>query len=313
MLDTSATHLIHGLLPRHQVSILAGASGAGKSMLTFQMIGALQRNEPVLGNPAQPNLTIGYIRGDRPIEEARIQAERCGADFSRLKTWSLIDTTDPGHLNTFERNPGALLRTQIQALLPLDLLVVDPLVPFLGVDQNNYNATAARLIRLSHLCREFGITLLGLHHSVKSRKDVVFVRPQDRILGSAALLGYTANHLFLLEPEEEGNAVYQFHVLDHLCGKQLHTFTRLPEDHPTQPGVFQAWSADSPLTSDHGLLTILPDPSQSVTRSFLTEALPALTPGQLDAALRDLLAAGLIQKAGHGRVRRTPGGGGPWH
>lgn len=303
MLDSRGTHLIAGLLPRQQVSILAGASGAGKSTLIFQMVARLQHNEPVFGNDIVPDLKIAYIRGDRSWEmEGRHMAEKAGVDLDHFPVWSLTDDlTTPE--TKFEHHPMELLDEQLGKMLPADLIIIDTLPSFFGCDTNAYHATAARLIRVGRWCKKYGITILGTHHSSKARTDFTFKRPQDRILGSAALLGFSSNHLYLMEPEEGGSAVFQLHVLDHLMGSQVHSFQRLPEGDP-KGGLFVPWTPEMTILQTQQVLNALPD-QQSVTKTFLVEAIPALQPVAIDAALRELLKTGAVVAAGHGRLKKA--------
>ena len=96
-----------------------------------------------------------------------------------------------------------------------DLVIVDPMVVFLGVDPNKYNAVAPRLIKLGRWCKQLGMTILATHHATKARTDYSFKRPQDRISGSSALLGFTSSQLFLSAADEIGKPYSEFTAINH--------------------------------------------------------------------------------------------------
>lgn len=208
--------LISDIIPQGEVSILAGASGAGKTTLIQQILARMQLNKDVFGSPVSPNLRLGYIAADRSWESYKRTAALTKVNLSRLGVRTLVDD-DSIDLRVFKKNPIQVLEELIQSLLPLDLVVVDPLVVFLGVDTNKYHLNAAALIRLNRFCRKHNITILGTHHATKARSDYTFKRAQDRISGTSALLGFTSTQLFLATPEELGreDGVYEWHIISH--------------------------------------------------------------------------------------------------
>src|SRR3990170_2740164 len=76
--------IIDTILPAREVSILAGASGAGKTTLVMQMLKSLQRNESVFGHVAQHHQRIGYIAADRNWKAYARLAATVGLDLSHI-------------------------------------------------------------------------------------------------------------------------------------------------------------------------------------------------------------------------------------
>jgi len=219
--------IIDAILPSHEVSILAGASGAGKTTLIMQVLCALQANTPVWGHAAQPNVRLGYIAADRSWRSYQKTAALSNLDLESIQVRTLVDDAAL-NLKDFERSPIDELERIIGTMLPVDLIVVDPLVVFLGVDTNKYHLNAARLIRLNKLCLANKITLLGTHHATKARSDYSFKRAQDRISGTSALLGFTSTQLFLASPQETGREdnCYEWHIISHHAPAKILLLTR---------------------------------------------------------------------------------------
>lgn len=208
--------LIEGIIPANEVSILAGASGVGKTTLIQQVLANAQKNQPAFGARVAPNLRLGYIAADRSWDSYIKTAKSTGLDLSTIGVRTLIDD-ESIELEGFKRNPIRTLKELVVSLQPVDLVVVDPLVVFLGVDTNKYHLNAAALIELNRFCKSENVTLLGTHHATKARSDYSFKRAQDRISGSSALLGFTSTQLFIASPDEIGrdDGVYEWYVISH--------------------------------------------------------------------------------------------------
>lgn len=208
--------LIDGILPATEVSILAGASGAGKTTVLMGVLKQLQDNLPVFGHAITPDLKLGYIAADRTWDAYDRLAQKVGVDLSKMKVRALIDDENID-THRLETNPSSILYTLLgeMAHAKVNLVVVDPLAVLLGCDLNTYHVVAARLIRLNRFCKLNNLTVLGTHHATKARSDYSFKRPQDRISGSSALLGFTSTQLFLSSPEESGGEYTDWHIVSH--------------------------------------------------------------------------------------------------
>jgi RecA-family ATPase len=226
MFDSMAD-IIDSIIPAEEVSILAGASGAGKTTLIMQLLTALQANALVWGHAGRPNLRLGYIAADRTWKSYQKTAALANLDLGAIQVRALVNDAAI-NLHDFERSPIDELERLIGTMLPVDLIVVDPLVVFLGVDTNKYHLNAARLIRLNRLCMANKVTLLGTHHATKARSDFSFKRAQDRISGTSALLGFTSTQLFLASPEETGRSdgYYEWHIVSHHAPAKIILLTR---------------------------------------------------------------------------------------
>lgn len=198
-----ANYAIQSIIPTNEVSVLSGSSGAGKTTLLFSLLKSIQNGEADwLGHGINYPLRVGLIAADRSIESYHELASRLDVDLNQLQVKSLVDdmTIDVFRL---ERDSLPLLKGMMQSFTNSpNLIIVDPFAIFLGVDLNNYQKVAPRLIMLGRMCKQLGVTMLCTHHASKARSDFQFMRPQDRINGSGALLGFTSTQLFLSAPEE---------------------------------------------------------------------------------------------------------------
>ncbi len=209
--------LIEHVVPAHETSILAGASGAGKTTLLMHIIRDLLDNKPVFGHAVTPNLKIGFIAADRTWEAYKKLAQTVGVDVGKLTHIRALIDDDKIDTKLLEHNPSAVLYGLLDEMVKMgcNLVIVDPLAVLLGCDLNKYHVVAARLIFLNRYCRLNGVTVLGTHHATKARTESGFKRPQDRINGSGALLGFTSTQLFLAGADENGTDYTEWHIISH--------------------------------------------------------------------------------------------------
>lgn len=298
--------IIEWVVPAHETSILAGASGAGKTTLIMNIIKKLQNNESVFGYPATPNLKIGYIAADRTWEAYKVLAATTGVDTTRLKIRALIDDDDID-TDRFEHDPQGILYSLLldMAKSGIDLVIVDPLVVFLGCATNIYHMNAARLIRLNRFCRQKSITVLGTHHATKARTDYGFKRPQDRISGSSALLGFTSTQLFLAAAEETETKEYaEWHIISHHAPPKVVLLKRDEqgrfEEAPQIPEPIDI-SAFHPVIDDTdvggAIIKFLPADGTPVQRKQIVSNLTQMaSPRTIDERLKFLSTTGTLKK-----------------
>jgi len=201
-------------IPRGQISILAGASGAGKTTLLLQSLAAWARGEVFLPELTWDASRVLYVASDRTVEEAKIIAERVGlpSDQDKITFYGLVD--DPKLPSGLLNSPRALLQ-YITTDKTYDLMILDPIGIFMDGSINNYKNVAMSLYFLNQFAKQHNITILAMHHTSKARTDFTFQRPQDRISGSGALLGYSATQMVLISPEELKGDFFEFHVISH--------------------------------------------------------------------------------------------------
>ncbi len=295
--------LITGLVPKQEVSILAGSSGAGKTTVVMQLTAAVQKHQSLwdLFTATEP-LQIGLIGGDRSIRTTLDLAERAGADLSQCHIQSLTDDRDIDITKLKYQSFDLLLdliRGQHDA--KTTLLLIDPLVVFFGGDTKLYTSNAVPLIRLNRLCNDSGLTIIGTHHATKARTDYGFKRRQDRIGGSGgALQGFSSTQLFLDTPEEAGEPHSVLRILHHLYPSRDLALQR------TDRGLFEPLAMPAAPNLDatgRAILDAIPA-TQAVRRSYLLANLPHIPPATLDRHLANLTEQGHLAKAKQGEYSR---------
>jgi RecA-family ATPase len=296
-LDLGTPDLIQHILPAHEVSILAGASGAGKTTLVMQCIQQIQADRPVFGFKASPDLKIGYIAADRSWQAYMKLADIAGVDLSKVVVRTLIDD-DSIDVSGMEKKPEVILYQLLAFMIQAqcNLIIVDPLIVLLGGDPNKYSSMAPRLIPLNRYCRVNHITILGTHHAGKARTDFSFKRPQDRISGSAALLGFTSTQLFLSAPEENGTEFSEWTIVSHHAKAQTIPLTR-----SDSTGLFEIVTQTHIEEKQHNMtvsiLDVLPASGTPMQRTTILQAIgPTAIERTVDRQLSDLVRQGVLAK-----------------
>lgn len=291
--------VIAGVLPEHEVSILAGASGAGKTTLLMQIVKQLQDCDQVFGHKSLCGLKIGYVAADRTWKAYEILCNNVKVDIGTMHVKALIDDPDID-IGLFERSPRVFLYGLLSEMVKAgcNLLIVDPLVSLLGGDPNKYGQMAPRLIQLNRFCIQNKVTILGTHHAGKARTDFGFKRAQDRISGSSALLGFTSTHLFLAAAEEIQQPYCEWHIVSHHAKAEVIKLKR------TDPhGLFDLFTIDDEIaqTSEKKadctleLLDILPPDGTPMPRKTLVGLLSEkASPRTIDALLKQLVSSKVL-------------------
>lgn len=223
---SGAASFTHDLLPpvilRHSVNLLAGAPGTGKTTFLASFVKQIQLQQPIFTLAPSPT----------PVYQAYIAADRSWDDSTR-KWFDIAEVELPHYSLQDDRSfkKSRLRRKQdriaifeecVHRLSPSGdgkfpnptIIYVDPLALFLGGNLLDYDTCLVACSELREICIDRGIAIIGTAHASKQKNDKNerYLRLQDRILGSAALFGYTDTQLYLASPEETGNAngVYTF-------------------------------------------------------------------------------------------------------
>ena len=189
----SPEFLIEKVLPSREVHLLGGSSGAGKTRWLLKTLASWSRSEPVLGFPSHP-VPYVYVSLDRSEASVIRTCEDIGVDHKTLPFLPLRDRID----EDTKLSPSLILKTVSKEFPAAKLIVIEGiarLVP--GGRVIDYNTIADFLTRLGVWCQKRDATILGVHHTAKSKQDSWYENPREKLLGSGAWGGYSETILFL--------------------------------------------------------------------------------------------------------------------
>jgi hypothetical protein len=228
------------------ISLLAGAPGAGKTTLISSWAVAFRDQQPIFGHQPRHIPFVGVLATDRSWE-------------SHSQWFTAAGWPDVPHYSYQDDPAFQWDRFLVRADLPLlfqvgltqlyppngpppgSVIFADTIAMFIDGNLIDYKRTAVSLGHLNRICRRRQICCVGTAHMSKQKADQKdkYLRPQDRILGSAALLGFTDTQMFILAPEDIDADHHLFGWVPHHAQAETFELTRDP-----QSGLFV------PLPSD---------------------------------------------------------------
>lgn len=301
-------YLIDTIFPARQVHIFAGSSGAGKSSLLLQLCRDFLEGKPWFGHKTHP-ASFAYIACDRTWEE--YQDKMVLMKLTGFEVQSLVSNTffDPSRFGREPKSAIDFLKGMHQNFGSPRFMVIDPLSPFLPRELNSYHDVASSLIGLTRFCLKESVTIIGTHHATKLRDETKFKRPQDRILGSAALQGYSGTHCFLTSPQE----VYHRHQEVEASILTLVPHNSHPEEHhllrDNITGLFVPFIPEDEYNENSKVLDLMPKPPDSMSSQALVELIEANIDVSRATAFRriaKLVEAGKLERLESGWYRRRP-------
>jgi hypothetical protein len=302
-----------GILDTPSLNMLAGASGIGKTALISSLARIFHEGGKLWGHQITIPPAVGYIGADRGGASARLWFQAAG--YPDIPQWNLIDdrSFDLAQLHNKRGGPGLLFHALEQLKLPYgSLIFVDPIALFVGSNLLDYRIVALACIEIQRWLEDHPYCLVGVCHTSKQKADAKdrYLRPQDRIMGTGALLGYTSTQMYLMGPEEAGRD----------DGK--HTFLWNPHHRPeehfalqrTNTGLFDVGntqaaaliaSALSPALAS--LLALLPPPTHAISTPALMQQLTdsGIARATLFRQLKELLQYGYAWSPKRGLWART--------
>jgi hypothetical protein len=276
--------LWHPYVPLGKVTIAEGDPGVGKSWFSLAAAASLSRGVGLPGDGAVcEGATLVFSAEDGAGDTIRPRLERMGADLDRV---FVVD--DPVLL---DGNGLAQLRDACTVYRPT-LIVLDPLVAFLGseVDIHRANEVRAVLAPLGEIASGAGAAVLAIRHLNKGQGRVLY-----RGLGSIDLTAAARSVLLFgkapNDPTDTQRAIV--HIKSNLakCGPALGF--RLDEDGFT-------WTGRSDLTADDLLRVEVPQPRRDVAVQFIEDELadgPKPASEVLAAASRWGIAPATLKRA----------------
>jgi len=298
--DGRQLDLIPRIFTTGSLNLLAGASGVGKTALAASLARAFRDGTPIFGHAVNKPPAVGYINGDRSWEHgAGYWLAEAGC--SDLLHYSMKD--DPQFNPRSLRQGRTVCLTRLidrLQLPPYSVVFIDPLSMFFG-DLNRYEECAQTISEIQYALLPRQLTAMGLMHSVKLKADKRerYLRPQDSILGSAALFGYCDTQCYLASPQETGRPYYAFTLHPHLAPLQTFFLTR------DAAGLFIPYDGfdDKNLQA---LLALIPPDYTEIDRPELAERAEAIpmSLATVKRVLRVLIDRGYVERVRPGIYRR---------
>ena len=195
-------YIIEDLVPKHEVHLIAGVSGAGKTTWLFHTLLDWQKGLPVLGFKSNP-VPWCYVAADRSLAAAnRTMAKMAippgsfpmvSAHGADKKSWDQI--------------------ADVLAEMEVEMAVVEG---FAGLLEGNGSGSHREVGNFMHkVCEDCapskqfpnGLTIIGVVESPKSKQNEKYSLPRQRVSG-VATWGHMSDCIFLIEhmhPEQHGH------------------------------------------------------------------------------------------------------------
>ena len=209
-------YLVHGLVERGSVVLLAGDSGTGKSFIATDLAIAVAQGRPWLGREVKRGRAL-YVNGENSL---RLTVRRLRAMGMHSSDTALRCLVRPP-LVLSDRDHRDALRNEVERHRP-DLLVLDSALSLAGIDVNDNPLVSEFLGWVRQLAEDYDLVAIVLHHEGKShvsagRSTAAAARAA---LGAMSWRGQADLHLAVelsREPRErtttpEGDAVDRWRV-----------------------------------------------------------------------------------------------------
>lgn len=159
------TWLIKGLLPRAGLGVIYGASGAGKTFLTLDLVGSLARGIPWRGKTAAKARCVYIV------------AEGAGGFRNRLAAYCQAHGLDPEDfdIGIIAEAPNMMTKIVVDALLAalkafghIDLVIIDTYARVMvGGNENDSKDAGMVIAQCGRIHRATGALVILVHHSGK--------------------------------------------------------------------------------------------------------------------------------------------------
>ena len=204
MLEQSEGYLADIILPKHEVHLLAGPSGAGKTRWLLHNLLLWEKGEDFLGYRSHPVPWV-YIAADRSIAGTTRTLWSMGIDPASIQTIPAWDK----QMGRYE------IEDQIKAS-KAKLAVWESFGSF--VDPPGQGHQVKKFMSdMGKFCRRYDTTIFGIVESPKLKPYERYENPRQRVSGAAAW-GHHAETIFLVEQDDFEKVETPYRTL-HVCGR----------------------------------------------------------------------------------------------
>lgn len=286
-----ANFIIYPYLPKGEVHVFAGSSGAGKTTLIMQL---LHDKRFDWGR-------VLYVATDRRTAAYNRMFERLGPLGPHVRLISVIDAhTD------WKRKQRAKTHGLTTWKLDLDWLeaqmdhedtvILDPAPPLLNVKSlNDMKQVAQVMTDLASWTTLVETTTVGVMHTNKTKRNEDYFNVLNRVSGSHGLLGYASTKALLLGADENATPNQAGNPCLVVEGQNFaRAEVQLEQD---AKGLFKA--RNSLTLPPPALLAHLPPDGSAIAPGAL-QALSGLSEPTVRRQLEELVARGFVIKIAHG-------------
>jgi hypothetical protein len=295
------------IIPARGITLLTGAPNVGKTALLAGLAQRFRDNQPIFGHQPTKLPAIGIIIADRSWEDGAADwFERAG--FSDIRHYCMADDPffNPKQLRRkFDRTDKWAEFVDRLKLPPCSLLLTDPISLFLGGNLNDYDSCAVACHEIRLAIRQRDLSLIATAHTAKIKADIRarYLRAQDQILGSTALLGFSDTQMYLASPEETGRSTYTFAWAPHQAPPETFDLVR------TSTGLFEPVKASARSSgTQQRVLDLIPLDGGTLTLKEITDLALSypLSEKTVRRDLNQLQAEGKVERLTRGVYRRAP-------
>ena len=196
---------IPGVIPFGSLCVVAGASGAGKTILIAEWMQRLRTGKTICGHATNPCTDYYVIAADR--DWRTYHKAYTAAGFPEIKRYVLREDPEFDPQNWGRKHSAFTLFEKCLAKLdpiPGSWVNVDPVAPlFIQGNQNDARDVALSLHWYGKMAAKYQVTFALFANVGKQKTEDTYRRAQDRIAGSGAFVAYSDTQISV-EQDEEG-------------------------------------------------------------------------------------------------------------
>lgn len=315
---------IPGIIAFQSLTVFAGAPGVGKTALLADLCARWRDGRSIFGRAVAPPVGgFYYLAADRQWASHAIWFERVG--FAEIPHYSLVDDRSVSLVDLQKAHQAHQLFDRCLDQLdppPGAHVFVDPVSPlFINGNPNNPRDVARSMIGFSRRCseRRINITVVG-HFSKQGKAEDRYTRPQDRISGSGAFVGFSDTQMYMCDPEKDAKLKQPYHLFGwvprhappedfKLTRNELGLFVPYQgseTEERTAPAAEPVSDGGRAGAQDRLILELFTQPTE--TRASLSEHLVEqgllLSPATLTRILDRLVKEHKIMRLGRGTYKR---------
>jgi len=247
-------------MPFGSLTVVAGASGAGKTILMAEALQRMRDGRTFCGHVT--NRCTGYyvIAADRDWSTYARAYESAG--FADIERYVLAEDPEFDPRNWGRKSTAfTLLEDCLKRLNPKpgSIVYIDPVAPlFIQGNQNEARDVALSLHWYRKLAQRYRITLVLFANVGKMKTDDVYRRAQDRIAGSGAFVAYSDTQISV---DQDAEGVMTLTLTPRRAKVEEHQFKFNPETGlfaPFQDGKSVPGTLSPQLTASLALVPALP-------------------------------------------------------